>query len=67
MSSLMLLYFHDMNHHTRLRGCKVKPEKVLDRKNILELEGNLEMNSLTLPSRSQGPERLRFGQMHTIK
>ena len=47
LSSLVLLYFHDTNHHTFLRGCKVKPEEVLGRKNILELEGNLEINSLT--------------------
>lgn len=41
----VLLYFHDTNHHTGLRGCKVRPEKVLCRHTISELEENLEINS----------------------
>ena len=51
---------------TCLRRCKVRPEMVLGKHSISELEGNLEINS-HFASGNQGPQRLKFGGAHTIK
>lgn len=47
--------------HTGVGGCEVMLKEVLGGQSISGLEGNLESDSLTLPSGNKGPERVRLG------